>query len=335
MTVAFSTSERPAPLGGARRILTDDRTSIEGNALKLVTYEGTDGEPRAGLLLDDDVVVDAEACAAEGALDPSIRWASVKAIIGAASQADREALHAAAARLAPTAGMSRAEVTLRAPVPDPEKVLCIGLNYRDHVEEAQQINETLGTQADPVVFSKFAGALVGDGGDIVIPTAAPGMIDWEGELAVVIGRTCRRVVADDALDHVAGYTVLNDVSARDVQLASPQWLMGKSFDTSGPCGPALVTADEITDPQDLTLTTTVNGKEVQRTTTALMINPISRLIEYISSLITLVPGDIIATGTPAGVGYSRKPQVFLQPGDTVTVTVEHVGALTNPVRAEG
>jgi 2-keto-4-pentenoate hydratase/2-oxohepta-3-ene-1,7-dioic acid hydratase in catechol pathway len=301
--------------------------------MRLVTYEHDGHGPRAGLMVGD-VIVDAETCAQHASLDGAAAWTSVKSILADAGEPERRRLDAAGDALAERAGIPRRGVRLHPPIPDPEKILCIGLNYRDHVDEAQRdVDATLGTQPDPVVFSKFKSALVGDGEPIVIPAAAPSMIDWEGELAVVIGRVCARVPASDALSYVAGYTVFNDVSARDLQMASPQWLMGKSFDTSGPCGPAIVTADEVPDPQDLQLVTTVNGEVMQQTTTALMIAPVARLIEYISSLITLVPGDIIATGTPAGVGFARDPKVFLGDGDSVTVAIDGVGELTSPVRA--
>jgi 2-keto-4-pentenoate hydratase/2-oxohepta-3-ene-1,7-dioic acid hydratase in catechol pathway len=301
--------------------------------MRLVSYADGSGPLRAGVLVDDRVV-DAQACASEAGLDGRVQWHSVKSILARADPDALEALAGASRTLAATDGRPRADVTLGPPIPDPEKVLCIGLNYRDHVEEAQREDATLGTQADPVVFSKFNTALIGDGADVVLPATAPDWVDWEGELAVVIGKRSRHVDRAHALDHVAGYMVLNDVSARDLQLASPQWLMGKSFDTSGPCGPALVTRDEVPDPQALELTTEVNGEVMQSTTTSLMIHPVARLIEYISSLITLAPGDIIATGTPAGVGFSRDPKIFLKDGDVVTVTISGVGSLTNPVRAE-
>jgi 2-keto-4-pentenoate hydratase/2-oxohepta-3-ene-1,7-dioic acid hydratase in catechol pathway len=302
--------------------------------LRFVSYRtsGRDGY-RAGLLIGD-TVVDAAACAAGSLAASEVNWESVKSIIAAASKDQLRALDAASRNGGETDAIHRSEVTLGPPIPDPNKILCIGLNYRDHVEEAQRERAELGTQADPVVFSKFTTALIGDGDAVVLPDAAPSMIDWEGELAAVIGRTARRVPDHDALDFVAGYTIFNDVSARDVQLASPQWLMGKSFDTSGPCGPALVTPDEVGDPQSLTLETRVNEEVVQSTTTSMMINPVARLIAYISSLITLEPGDIIATGTPSGVGFSRKPQVFLAPDDRVTVTISGLGTLTNRVRSE-
>lgn len=298
--------------------------------MRFVTYAHHGSDGRAGLQLES-AVVDAAECARSASLDGDVDWTSVKEILGGTGAGALAQLEAAARSEVARTGITVDEVTLLPPIPDPEKVLCIGLNYRDHVDEAQAVNPELGSQPDPIVFSKFKSALIGDGEAIVIPRAAPDMIDWEGELAVVIGSRCSRVSSADALDHVAGYTVLNDVSARDVQLASPQWLMGKSFDTSGPCGPCIVTTDEVPDPQELSLTTTVNGEVMQHTTTALMINPVARLIEYISSLITLVPGDIIATGTPGGVGYSRDPKVFLAAGDTVKVSIEGVGELTNPV----
>jgi 2-keto-4-pentenoate hydratase/2-oxohepta-3-ene-1,7-dioic acid hydratase in catechol pathway len=298
--------------------------------MRLVSY-GDGGALRAGVLIDDRVV-DAAACAAHAQLDGGVDWSSAREIIAQDSDAIWQTL-VDTARARAASGRPRTEFTLGPPIPDPEKILCIGLNYRDHVDEAASIDEAAAKIVDPVVFSKFNSALIGDRADVVLPTAAPDHIDWEGELAVVIGRRARHVAAADALDHVAGYTILNDVSARDVQLASPQWLMGKSFDTSAPCGPALVTRDEVADPQSLQLETKVNGAVMQSTSTSLMINPIARLIEHISALITLVPGDVIATGTPAGVGFARTPPVFLRDGDVVEVTISGLGTLTNAVRA--
>jgi 2-keto-4-pentenoate hydratase/2-oxohepta-3-ene-1,7-dioic acid hydratase in catechol pathway len=302
--------------------------------LRFVTYRTAVSEPyRAGIVVGEQFVDAANiADAIVGA--NGVDWTSVKSIITNASPSQVEALGQASAEQAAEHGTPLAQTTLGPPIPDPNKVLCIGLNYRDHVDEAQRENAELGKTADPVVFSKFNTALIGDQDTIIIPAAAPAMVDWEGELAVVIGKRASRVSGPQALEAVAGYTIFNDVSARDVQLASPQWLMGKSFDTSGPCGPVLVTAGELGDPHDLTLETRVNDQVVQSTTTALMIHSIERLIEYISSLITLEPGDIIATGTPSGVGFSRDPQMFLKAGDTVSVTISKLGTLSNPVQAE-
>jgi 2-keto-4-pentenoate hydratase/2-oxohepta-3-ene-1,7-dioic acid hydratase in catechol pathway len=330
----FLSPERDS-LRAPSRPHTQDTAAFErSKQLRFVSYRtsGLDGY-RAGLLVGDDVV-DAAACATASLGAGDVDWGSVKSIIAGASGDQLRVLDAASRNGGVTDPIRRSEVTLGPPIPDPNKILCIGLNYRDHVEEAQRERPELGTQPDPVVFSKFTTALIGDGDAVVLPDAAPSMIDWEGELAAVIGRTARRVDEHTALDFVAGYTIFNDVSARDVQMASPQWLMGKSFDTSAPCGPALVTPDEVGDPQNLTLETTVNEEVVQSTSTALMINPVARLIAYISSLITLEPGDIVATGTPSGVGYSREPQVFLAPNDRVTVTISGLGTLTNRVRSE-
>jgi acylpyruvate hydrolase len=299
--------------------------------MKLVSYGDGGGDLRAGVLIEDRVV-DAAACAAHAQLDGGVDWSSARAIVAQDSDAVWQTL-ADVARARSASGRPRAELTLGPPIPNPQKVLCIGLNYRDHVDEAASVNEAAAKIVDPVVFSKFNTALIGDRADVVLPSSAPDHIDWEGELAVVIGRPGRAIAAADALAHVAGYMILNDVSARDVQLASPQWLMGKSFDTSGPCGPALVTRDEVADPQALQLETKVNGAVMQSTSTGLMINPIGRLIEYISALITLSPGDVIATGTPAGVGFTRKPPVFLRDGDLVEVSITGLGTLTNAVRA--
>ena len=300
--------------------------------MKLVSY-ANNGEPlRAGVLVGEHVIA-AHQCAQRAELDVGVNWGSVRSLLSADPD-DLSALERAAGELADRAGTRLTEVRLGPPVPDPEKILCIGVNYLDHVAEAQEETPGLGMQPDPVVFSIFNTALIGDGENIVLPSAAPEMVDWEGELAVVIGKHCRRVSKADALDYVAGYMVFNDVSARDLQMASPQWLIGKSFDTSAPCGPALVTRNEIPDPQALGLETRVNGEVMQSTTTSLMIHSVDRLIEFISSVITLTPGDIIATGTPAGVGYAREPKLFLKDGDSVTVTITGLGELTNRVIAE-
>ncbi|HET6509029.1 MAG TPA: fumarylacetoacetate hydrolase family protein [Baekduia sp.] len=285
-----------------------------------MSYRDGDGW-RPGVLVGDSVV-DVDRCGGT--------WGSVKELIATASATDLGKLASEAERVGADAGIALADVVLGPPIPDPEKVLCIGLNYRDHVEEAKDV---VGAVPDPVVFAKFPNALVGDGADVVLPAAAPDQVDYEGELAVVIGKTASRVSQADALDHVAGYMNMNDVSARDLQLGSPQWTMGKAFDTSGPCGPALVTRDEVPDPQDLELETILNGEIVQSTSTGLMIHSIARLVEYISSVITLVPGDIISTGTPAGVGLTRDPKLFMRDGDSVTVRITGLGELTNPVVA--
>jgi 2-keto-4-pentenoate hydratase/2-oxohepta-3-ene-1,7-dioic acid hydratase in catechol pathway len=297
--------------------------------MKLVSYDES-GRWRAGVLIDDRVV-DARDAAERAALADAGRFGSVRSII-ANGRADLADLAAAAEGLA-TAGRRRGDVRLGPPVPDAEKILCIGLNYLDHQQESASdvpIAEQLPTV--PMVFNKFTPALIGDGAPIE-PPAATRQLDFEAELAVVLGRTARNVPAGDAMDYVAGYSAFNDVSARDLQLRSPQWAIGKGFDTSGPMGPALVTRDEIPDPQQLTVTGRLNGEIMQRSSTSLMIFSIAQLIEYISQAITLVPGDIIATGTPSGVGFTRTPPVYLQPGDTFEVEIDGIGTLSNQVIA--
>jgi 2-keto-4-pentenoate hydratase/2-oxohepta-3-ene-1,7-dioic acid hydratase in catechol pathway len=217
-----------------------------------------------------------------------------------------------------------------APIPRPNKVICIGLNYRDHaVETGAPI------PSEPVVFSKFATAIAGPGDEIVLPHAAR-QVDYEAELVAVIGRRCRHVDADDAVTCVAGYMCGNDVSARDWQKGRPggQWLLGKTPDTFAPIGPYLVTADEIADPHDLAVTLRLNGDVMQAGNTREFIFGIGQVIAHISQLVTLEPGDLIFTGTPPGVGVARKPPVFLKPGDRVEVEIAGLGTLQNTVVAE-
>ena len=213
----------------------------------------------------------------------------------------------------------------------PTQIIGIGLNYRRHAEETKaKIPEY------PIVFFKNLLAATGPEQPIVIPAhLASSEVDYEGELAVVIGRTCRNVSRERALDHVLGYTCANDVSARDWQIArgGSQWSRGKSFDTFAPLGPWLVTKDEIPDPNALRISTTLNGERVQDSTTADMIFDVPRLIEFLSGDTTLAPGTVILTGTPAGVGMARKPPRWLAPGDVVTVEIEGIGQLTNTVEA--
>ena len=225
----------------------------------------------------------------------------------------------------PERGIALRTVTLKAPIPRPGKILCVGQNYLAHAAEANA-----GASPYPIIFSKHANAVIGPGEPIVVPpeTSEP---DYEGELAVVIGKRARRVPEADALDYVAGYVPFNDVSARDWQGRTSQWLMGKTFDTFAPMGPALVTADEIDDVQDLVVRTVIDGEVLQEASTNLMIFPVANLIAYITQVITLEPGDVIATGTPAGIGAARKPPRWLRNGDVVRVEIERVGTLENPV----
>jgi 2-keto-4-pentenoate hydratase/2-oxohepta-3-ene-1,7-dioic acid hydratase in catechol pathway len=225
-------------------------------------------------------------------------------------------------------GVPRDEVVLGPPVPDPEKIICIGLNYRDHAGEV-----SMELPPAPILFPKWPNSLIGDGQPIVLPPETS-RGDYEGELAVVIGRRTRRVSEAEALGAVAGYMPFNDVSARDLQLQVSQWTAGKAIDGFAPCGPELVLAGEVGDVRALEVRTRLNGETVQSASTELMIFPVATLIAYISSLITLEPGDVIATGTPAGVGFTREPPIALAAGDVVEVDIPGVGLLTNPVVAE-
>ncbi|HEX7589261.1 MAG TPA: fumarylacetoacetate hydrolase family protein [Anaerolineae bacterium] len=214
---------------------------------------------------------------------------------------------------------------LLAPVPRPGKIICVGHNYHDHAGDTPP--------AFPDIFGKFANVVVGPHETILLARASD-QIDYEGELAVVIGRRAKYVSEANALDAVAGYTIFNDVTARDYQKRSSQWTLGKSFDTFGPMGPALVTKDEIGEPSNLELTLWVNGEQRQHTNTRDLIFSIPFLISYLSQAITLEPGDIISTGTPSGTGASHKPPVFLKQGDQVRVAIEKIGELVNPVAIE-
>jgi 2-keto-4-pentenoate hydratase/2-oxohepta-3-ene-1,7-dioic acid hydratase in catechol pathway len=212
-----------------------------------------------------------------------------------------------------------------APVPRPGKLVCIGLNYRDHADESG-----LAVPKAPVIFSKFSSCVIAPGEPIIIPPSSE-KVDYEAELAVVIGRRATRVKADRAYDHVLGYTALNDVSARDFQFGDGQWQRGKSCDTFAPMGQTIVTTDEIPDPHSLRISLTLNGTVMQDSNTSQLIFRIPELIEYITASTTLEPGDVIATGTPAGVGFARKPPVFLKAGDQVEVMIEKIGGLGNPI----
>jgi len=215
------------------------------------------------------------------------------------------------------------DVQLLSPVLKPGKVLCIGLNYRDHaIESKMEIPKV------PTVFLKLPSAVVGPEADIVLPRNST-QPDYEAELAAVIGSAGRNIGARDWEKHIAGYTILNDVSARDVQLATSQWTLGKSFDTFCPIGPGIVTTDEIRDPHALDIRLTIGGELLQHSNTRELIFKLPELIGYISSVVPLEPGDIISTGTPAGVGLGRKPQRWLQPGEQIEITIEGIGVLRN------
>jgi 2-keto-4-pentenoate hydratase/2-oxohepta-3-ene-1,7-dioic acid hydratase in catechol pathway len=299
-------------------------------AMRIATY-ARGGEDRLALVLDDHVLDLADFARRGGAQFEFL--SSMAAFL----EAGEESLQAAErlAREARQAGLGRlaeaqplGQVRLRAPVPCPQKLIALGWNYREHVgEQGGKLPEA------PLIFSKFPSAVTGPYDPIVIPRSNP-QVDYEVELGVVIGRRGKRIAEAKAYEHVAGYLVFNDVSARAWQFSDKQWTRGKSCDTFAPLGPWLTTKDEIADPHKLAVETRVNGEVRQHSNTSYMVFRIPMLIAHISESITLESGDIIATGTPSGVGVFRKPPVFLQPGDVVEMEIERLGKLRNPVVAE-
>ncbi|MEN9506992.1 MAG: hypothetical protein RI958_2918 [Actinomycetota bacterium] len=273
------------------------------------------GATRLGIV-EGDKVIDV------GSADPSLPT-ELGAVL-AAGTLDRVADTAATApRLA------LADVRLEAPIPLPPNFLAIGLNYADHVKESG-----MHKPAVPVVFNKQITCVTGPFDPVDVPTVAPSMVDYEGELGVVIGTRCRTVTKERAHEVVAGYLIVNDVSVRDWQLASQTMTMGKSWDSHGPIGPWLVTADEIPDPHDLRIRTWVDGDLRQDESTALMLHDCWELIEHLSTAFTLLPGTIIATGTPAGVGFKMDPSGCVNPGSTVRIEIERIGTIENPFVAQ-
>ena len=287
--------------------------------MKLVTFVHN-GHSRIGALAGDGTIVDLNRANPQLPTD-------MLAFLAGGADAQALAENALVAPL-PSAVLARDAVSLQAPIPRPGKILCIGLNYRDHAAESNQpIPEY------PTVFTKYNNVVIGPGEAIVLPTITE-QIDYEAEFAFVIGRTARNVAAEDALDYVAGYLPFNDVSARDYQMRTSQWTVGKTFDTFGPMGPALVTADEIANPHDLDIRLTINGEVLQSSNTSNLIFSVNELIADLTSFMTLEPGDLISTGTPSGVGSARQPPRWLRAGDVVRVEIEGLGALENPVVAE-
>lgn len=295
--------------------------------MRLVTFE-SGSESHAGIAIGESVV-DATVAARAASIRVGRNPVGNRTILGW-TRADQEHLGAVAAELAEGVTKKRegiyaaADVNLGPPIPDPDKIICLGLNYRTHAEEAG-----LELPKVPLLFAKFRNTLTGPTGPIMLP-ALSAQIDYEGELALVVGRRCKTVTVESALEFVAGYMVMNDVSARDIQMRTSQWLSGKTMDTFAPCGPALV-VNEIRDPQDLRIATRVNGNTLQQSNTKDMIFSVAEIVAYVSQLMTLEPGDIISTGTPDGVGYKRNPPVFLRDGDMVEVEIERIGLLRNPV----
>jgi len=319
LTGTVTVSYRPV-LRPSARILND------GGAVRLISAR-TDAGETLGIVVGDgwrpaaDLVRGGPRTIAEllaGGTD------AMTALVKAAASATNDSSSSPAV---PAVPLGSTEVL--APVPRPGKVVAIGRNYREHADE-----EGVEPPSAPLVFSKWPSSVVGPGADIRWDPELTGQVDYEAELAVVIGRTARNVSEDAALDHVLGYTCLNDVSARDLQFSDGQWVRGKSLDTFCPMGPILVTADELGDPQDLAITCRVGAELLQDSRTSQMYFGVRTIISYLSRSFTLEPGDVIATGTPAGVGAFRDPPRFLADGDRVTVEIEGIGSLVNTCRFE-
>jgi 2-keto-4-pentenoate hydratase/2-oxohepta-3-ene-1,7-dioic acid hydratase in catechol pathway len=284
--------------------------------MKLCTFQ-QDGRPQAGVVFDQQVI--------------SLHSAGFPTALSFLQGVEPEAkfrLEDLLAKPPADSVFSLGEVKLLAPIPRPPKIICIGLNYRDHAIESNLPIPTI-----PVVFTKFATAVIGPGDAIVLPSNSE-KPDYEAELAFVIGKGGRHIKAADWRDHVFGYTNFHDVSARDFQLATSQWTIGKTFDTFAPFGPWIVSADEIPDPHNLNIRLEINGEVLQNSNTRELVFGIPALVEYLSSVFTLESGDIVATGTPPGVGMARKPPRWLKPGDEVVVSIEGLGELRNTAVAE-
>ncbi|MFT7676287.1 MAG: 2-keto-4-pentenoate hydratase/2-oxohepta-3-ene-1,7-dioic acid hydratase in catechol pathway [Planctomycetota bacterium] len=299
--------------------------------MKIISFQTTSGPVRTGALLADGAsVLDFDAPGAGlPARQDAFTWFDLD---GEAHQAARALVSAVEADAAKHSAMAEAgailaadEVCTLAPVPRPGKFFCIGLNYRDHAEESGMDIPTR-----PLIFSKFSSCVVGPGAQVELPPGAK-EVDYEAEFGVVIGRRTRKVSKEQALDSVLGYTNINDVSARDFQFADGQWQRGKACDTFAPMGPYILTADLVPNPEQLRIQFRLNGKTLQDSTTAQLIFNVAEIVADLSQFFTLEPGDVIATGTPPGVGFARKPPIYIKDGDTMEVEVEGLGVLANPV----
>ncbi|WP_439568265.1 fumarylacetoacetate hydrolase family protein [Sphingopyxis sp.] len=301
--------------------------------MRFVTYRTIETEPRLGLL-HDGLVVDVEYFGDAIGHDLPSTMLDFIDLGPVALRFLQEAVAAAATADLVGTALPEGNVTLLAPIPRPRKnIFGIGLNYTEHVaESARSLDTSNELPKQPVIFSKPPTAVVAWNDPICHNAKVTQQLDWETELAVIIGSTARHVAEAGALNHVFGYTVINDVSARDCRRAG-QWIVSKGQDSFAPMGPCIVTADEIGDPHNLNILTHVNGVEKQNSNTRFMLFNVPQLIADISSVMTLEPGDIIATGTPAGVGAGRDPQEFMWPGDVVECTVEGIGTLRNPIVA--
>ncbi len=290
--------------------------------MRLISFADPAGAPRLGIVIDGRVFA-ANALSEHAPSDMAGLLAAPEPLVAELASAAASA----AASSDPSSGVPLDAVRLLAPVPAPGKIVAIGRNYADHAAE-----EGTAAPAAPLVFAKFPSSVVGSGAEVRWDPALTAQVDYEAELGVVIGRRASRVAESEALDYVLGYTCLNDVTARDLQFGDGQWVRGKSLDTFCPMGPWLVTPDELGDPGDLRITCTVNGAVVQDDRTSSMFHGVARIISHCSQAFTLLPGDVIATGTPAGVGIFRKPPLLLGDGDVMVVSIEGIGDLVNTCR---
>ncbi|MEZ5347261.1 MAG: fumarylacetoacetate hydrolase family protein [Pyrinomonadaceae bacterium] len=287
--------------------------------MKIVVFNG-DTNYRIGAIISDDEIIDLTPVSGSGNLTGPQLNDCFDLDSGFLEKARRASENGELPKL------DRSDIKICAPVPAPRKIICIGLNYRNHaIESGMEIPKS------PIVFSKFSTCVIGANDAIVLP-AGSAEVDYEAELAVVIGRKASRVKRGEAMNYIFGYTNFNDVSARDFQFADGQWQRGKSCDTFAPMGEYVATVDEIKDPDDLRIRFRLNGETLQDSTTNELIFKIPELIEFLSESITLEPGDVIATGTPPGVGFARKPPVYLQDGDIAEVEIEGLGILRNSVK---
>jgi len=299
--------------------------------MRLATYRIGNAAARLGLIANGLCIDVARLGAADGLALPSTMLEFID-LGPLALDALNSLVTGATPAMLVGASVPEGNISLLAPIPHPRKnIFGIGLNYTEHVaESARSLDTSASLPQEPVIFSKPPTAVIANGEPILHNAAVTQQLDWECELAVVIGQVARNVAPDAALDYVFGYTIVNDISARDCRRAG-QWIVSKGQDSFAPMGPVIVTADEIGDPHSLQLTTHVNGVEKQNGNTRFMLFNVNHLIADISRVMTLEPGDIIATGTPAGVGAGREPQEFMWPGDVVECTIEKIGSLRNPI----
>ena len=298
--------------------------------MKLVRFSTNGQSPRVGLLQGDRIADLQASLAATLARRGVVRAQDIAAaLIPGSTRAFLEggaAAHDAVASITEWVTMSAGSARLHAPIADPGKFICIGLNYRDHAAETGNA-----IPKEPPIFAKWPNTIIDPGEPILRPRGSSAL-DWEVELGVVIGRPARYVSREQALDYVWGYTIVNDASARDFQILTSQWMAGKIFETAAPVGPYIADRTEVPDPHALSLRTFVNGKQMQNGNTKTFIFDVRYLVSYLSGLMTLMPGDLIATGTPPGVGLGMKPPVYLNPGDVVRMDITGLGTLENPVK---